>query len=61
MFIWGVLILYIALVVGVLRVLLFMLIIGLIVIGFVIEVKEIKRKVEEKGVFFDYDYYLLFL
>lgn len=50
------LIFYIALVVGVLRVLLFMLIIGLIVIGFVIEVKEIKRKVEEKGVFFDYDY-----
>lgn len=55
------LIFYIALVVGVLRVLLFMLIIGLIVIGFVIEVKEIKRKVEEKGDFFDYDYYLLFL
>eukprot|EP00105_Crassostrea_gigas_P045548 XP_019929696.1 PREDICTED: transmembrane protein 245 isoform X3 [Crassostrea gigas] len=47
--IWGVLILHIASVAGALRVPLFMLIIGLIATGFATEVKETKRKVEEKG------------
>lgn len=59
--IWGVLILHIASVAGALRVPLFMLIIGLIATGFATEVKETKRKVEEKGALFDHDYYLLFL
>lgn len=50
--IWGVLILHIASVAGALRVPLFILIIGLIATGFATEIKETKRKVEEKGVFF---------